>query len=222
MLWAWERPEDLRGADPGVGIAFLAQTVTLAGDQLLVTPRRQRLRVAPGATMMAVTRVEPGPGWTPRGAPLVIADALAAAIAATARLPRVRALQIDFDARRSQRAFYGRVLGAVRREVGDRVPISITALASWCVGDPWLAGLPVDEAVPMLFAMGPVEGPFRAVAASRDAAVAECRGALGLALDEPLATSRAGRRLYVFSNEPWNDTSVAAAVSLAAPDGSGS
>jgi len=28
ILWAWERPEDLRALDPDTGVAFLAQTIT--------------------------------------------------------------------------------------------------------------------------------------------------------------------------------------------------
>jgi len=32
--------------------------------------------------------------------------------------------------------------------------LSITALASWCSNDDWIARLPVDEAVPMLFPHG--------------------------------------------------------------------
>ena len=31
----------------------------------------------------------------------------------------------------------------------------MTALASWCLSDRWISDLPVDEAVPMLFQMGP-------------------------------------------------------------------
>ncbi len=58
MLWAWERPEDLRGLDESIGVAFLSQTITLGGDRVSVQPRRQPLRVAPEARLMAVTRIE--------------------------------------------------------------------------------------------------------------------------------------------------------------------
>jgi len=33
VLWAWERPEDLRSAGSDVGVAFLAQTITLGNPQ---------------------------------------------------------------------------------------------------------------------------------------------------------------------------------------------
>jgi hypothetical protein len=75
--------------------------------------------------------------------------------------------------------------------------ISITALASWCAGDNWLHGLPIDEAVPMLFRMGPTNEPFRRMAVSRDSA-SPCRGAIGTSLDEPIDLQSEGRRVYVF------------------------
>ena len=34
MLWAWERPEDLRGLGSDTGVAFLAQTISLHADQI--------------------------------------------------------------------------------------------------------------------------------------------------------------------------------------------
>src|SRR6266404_5808893 len=59
VLWAWERPEDLRFIDPQrVGVAFLAKTLRLQGDTVVVRPRLQSLAVPPGTTLMAVARIE--------------------------------------------------------------------------------------------------------------------------------------------------------------------
>src|SRR4051812_11963838 len=59
MLWAWERPEDLSTMDSHkYGVAFLAQTLTLKGDEVVFNPRHQPLKVAPETKMMAVTRIE--------------------------------------------------------------------------------------------------------------------------------------------------------------------
>jgi hypothetical protein len=58
IVWAWERPEDLRGLDRAIGVAFLARTITIAGAQFRVHPRRQPLRVSPDAALVAVTRIE--------------------------------------------------------------------------------------------------------------------------------------------------------------------
>jgi hypothetical protein len=46
VLWAWERPEDLRALDPDTGVAFLAQTITLTpvrAATLKASPYRGRL-----------------------------------------------------------------------------------------------------------------------------------------------------------------------------------
>src|SRR5262249_668293 len=44
FLWAWERPEDLRFIDlREVGVAFLAETVYLRGERVVVRPRMQSL-----------------------------------------------------------------------------------------------------------------------------------------------------------------------------------
>ena len=50
VLWAWERPEDLRGLDSKrFAVAFLAQTLVLKGDDVILNPRQQPLQVSPRA-----------------------------------------------------------------------------------------------------------------------------------------------------------------------------
>ena len=62
MLWAWEHPEDLSFIDPHkVGVAFLASTLYLRGDDVLVRPRVQPMRVPPGTVLLAVARIEADP-----------------------------------------------------------------------------------------------------------------------------------------------------------------
>jgi hypothetical protein len=206
FVWAWERPEDLRDLETGIGVAFLAQTIIVAGDQFRVAPRRQPLRVDPATSLIAVTRIEAGERWAPDSGPPTAA--LASAIAATAHLRRVSAIQLDFDAVASERVFYRQLIGQLRQRVPAALPISITALASWCAGDQWLGGLPIDEAVPMLFRMGPGNEPFRRIAMSRVSAAPACRGAVGTSLDEPIDSRADGRRVYVFNPRPWNRLSL--------------
>ena len=156
VLWAWERPENLEFIDPHTtGIAFLARTVFLRNGAVSVQPRLNPLRYTPGASLMAVVRVESDRSVLPPVA------AAAAAISEAGTIPGVRALQVDFDATLSQRAFYRNILNRVRADLRPDLPLSITALASWCEADHWIDGLPVAEAVPMLFRMGPGERPER-------------------------------------------------------------
>lgn len=216
MLWAWERPTDLQSLAPDVGVAFLAQTLFVRNDAVEVTPRRNPLLVSPHTPLVAVTRIESHAARlrSGQGAPeslQTMVTTMALAIAATASLPRVRGVQIDFDAAESEREFYRALVLAVRQRVGPERPLSITALASWCSQDRWLTGLPVDEAVPMLFRMGPANTPYVGLGRSPSTAAAECRAALGTSLDEPLRVRAAGRRLYVFNAAPWTRASVAQA-----------
>ena len=209
MLWAWERPEDLRGLGADTGVAFLAQTLLVDGPRIEVLPRRQPLRVDPATPLMAVTRIEhPSNAQPPDD--LAITE-LVGHIARSRALPRVRGVQIDYDEAASERQFYRALLLAVRRDLGRSTPLSMTALASWCVGDRWLDELPVDEAVPMLFRMGPFNEPYRALASSRGGGNA-CGEALGVSLDEPLPFDRAGRRVYLFNNRAWDRETIGTTV----------
>lgn len=152
VLWAWERPEDLRFIDPqNTAVAFLAGTIHIHGDEVAIRPRFQSLLVPDRAKLVAVSRIEADRDAAFDRSQI---EQASAAIAKQASLPRVVAVQVDFDATRSQREFYGALLLDLRRRLGPNVPISITALASWCLDDDWISSLPVDEAVPMLFRMG--------------------------------------------------------------------
>jgi hypothetical protein len=210
MLWAWERPTDLRDLDTRVGVAFLSQTLIVRNGAVEARPRRNPLRVSASTPLVAVTRVESGEAGAAALGGRAVAT-MATAIAGTRALPRVRGVQIDFDAAVSERTFYRALVLAVRSALGPDVPLSITALASWCAEDRWMDGLPVDEAVPMLFRMGPLHEPYAGVARARSTAAPECRGALGTSLDEPLHVRADGRRVYVFNAAPWTPASVTTA-----------
>lgn len=210
MLWAWERPTDLRNLDAGAGVAFLSQTLIVRNDAVRVEPRRNPLRVSPHTPLVAVTRIESDERGASRLAEPDL-ESMAGAIARTRSLPHVRGVQIDFDAAASERPFYRALVQAVRRAIGPEVPLSITALASWCAQDQWMDGLPIDEAVPMLFRMGPINEPYSGIARSPRRAAAECRGALGTSLDEPLHVRANGRRVYVFNAAAWTPASIAGA-----------
>ncbi len=204
MLWAWERPEDLNFIDPReVGVAFLAGTFYLRGEKVVVRPRLQPLRVPDGTALMAVFRLETDQVEPPQ----LSADQQRQAVSAIIKLTRhlkVTALQIDFDAKASERTFYRNLLYDVRRQFPAPFGLSMTALASWCIHDNWLSDLPVDEAVPMLFRMGADHlQVLLHLRAGKDFSSALCRRSFGIATDEPLPQLLAGRRIYLFHPSPW-------------------
>lgn len=212
VLWAWERPVDLRQLGDDTAVAFLAQTFVIDDARVTFVPRRQPLKVSGRTPLIAVTRIETSPGAVTSLTADQIA-ALATRIADTASGRGVSAIQIDFDARVSERPVYAALLRQVRSGLDQRIPLTMTALASWCMDDNWLDGLPIDDAVPMLFRMesGPPPMGMRTEPRLR---AGMCRGSIGTSLDEPLRFAARGRRVYVFNPNPWSDTSVAEARRL--------
>lgn len=210
MLWAWERPEDLSSLPVArAGVAFLAQTLTVKDGAMSVRPRLQPLRVPEGAKLMAVTRIEVAP---PLQASAALRDQLVAGILATAR-PGVLGLQVDFDARRSERPFYTGVLRSLRERMDPGMPLSMTALASWGLFDDWIKDLPVDEAVPMAFDMGADDAAVRTwLARRRHMRDPLARRAFGVCLQEKLPWTPASPRVYVFNRAAWNATTIRKAL----------
>jgi hypothetical protein len=204
MLWAWESPQDLRFLEHGEGVAFLGGELLLEGRTARWTPRRNPLLVSPGTFLIAVLRVETrAADHTPEQA-----EAIADRATGLLSLPRVKGLQVDFDARDSERAFYADALRRLSRRLPADLPLSITALASWCLDDGWIseAGLGgiVDEAVPMLFRMGPEEARIRQrLARGERFREPLARFSAGISTDELLPRLRGRRRYYVFHPGSW-------------------
>lgn len=204
ILWAWERPEDLRFINTReVGVAVLTGSIHLQGGETFIRPRLQPLQISKDAFVIAVTRIE-----TDRNDKPLFSDEqrqkIIARVLDSANHPLTAGVQIDFDARTSERAFYKQLLEDLRQALPPTMPLSMTALASWCLYDGWIADLPVDEAVPMLFRMGADAKQIRAhVESGGDFRVPVAEQSLGLATDEPFTRLPAGKRVYIFSNRAW-------------------
>lgn len=212
VLWAWEDPEDLRTLPSNVGIAYLAETYLLT-DHITVLPRRQPLSPAPGASLIAVVRIETRPGFADTPA---LRLALAEHLAYYGTRRDIRALQLDFDATQSQQPYYRSVLELLRPQIPHTLPLSITALVSWCGPHSWLHTLPINEAVPMEFRMGGPRAMAFASTTRPSYPITEplCRTSLGLSTDEPWPTSvstlNPSTRVYLFAPRPWRPTELAA------------
>jgi hypothetical protein len=200
ILWVWERPEDLRHIDPHrVEVAFLAATIKMQEGGLKVLTRRHPVRLHKETRLTAVIRIE-----SDRKSKLApfrgeVEDII---VDITGALKAER-LQIDFDARETDRISYRELLSALRNDLPG-VGISITALASWCMSDRWLGGLPVDEVTPMLFRMGP-EGAeiLRRIETNGGFIDNMCGSSVGISTDEPVGRLPDVNRVYVFSPSGW-------------------
>lgn len=202
VLWAWERPEDLRFLPPEVGVAYHRATVVVTPGGVRVAPRRQPLRMREGAWRMPVVRVELRPrtvALSPEARAAVVGVFVRAAGEAG-----VGGVQIDFDAPASRRQDHALLVAAVRQGLPAGTWLSMTALASWCMDDRWLGRPPVDEVVPMVFSMGRDGATVRGELARRGRFVDPvCRESVGWAEGEPTVELRGVRRRYVFSARPW-------------------
>jgi len=203
-LWVWERSEDLSGIDPSsTAIAWLDQTI-LISDSVTTLPRRQPFMYPAKASRIAVVRIEVQPGTSLEGEsePLLVRDAVSQVLVSAA-IPGISALQIDFDATRSQRGFYTDMLRELRSHLPVEMPLSITALASWCSYDDWIGALPIDEAVPMFFRMEPDRR--RAPDDRSEFRVREslCMSSVGISTHERWPSGMAGKRIYIFADRGW-------------------
>jgi hypothetical protein len=212
ILWAWERKEDLRFLDTNeFGVAFFAQALILVNDEVSFRPRRQPLEVSPETYLIAVTRIETvkehnnRPKFSEEQKKRVVS-----LIEKTLQLPRVRAVQIDFDVVVSERDFYRKLVNDLRQKLPKETPLTITSLASWCVGDAWFNDFPVDEAVPMAFQMGADDKPIRDfLGKDNDWNEPLCRGSYGISTDEPLKIKfKKNRRFYYFNPKAWQKTDL--------------
>ena len=113
-------------------------------------------------------------------------------------------IQIDFDAKLSERKFYKELLEKLRLELPKNYLLSITALASWAIYDNWIADLPVDEAVPMLFSLGVEKQQVLSyLAAKKDFRTRNTQTSLGISTGEDLPWLPEERRIYIFANQSW-------------------
>jgi hypothetical protein len=153
---------------------------------------------------MAVTRIETDKASTP---PLSVEQKqkLISAVMRTLQFKNVSAVQIDFDVTVSERDFYRSLLTDLRTQIPPEIPLSMTALASWCTSGSWLKGLPVEEVVPMAFRMGADSDSIRSFLGSgKDWQEPLCQKSYGFSIGEPFEKQLVpNRRIYFFSERAW-------------------
>ena len=209
IVWAWERPEDLRFLPSDVEIAVQTGFIEIGGSDIVARGRRFPLRSgrAPKTAVVHLQIDESRPArWSP-----IVRRRVVAAVLHYATVRPVRRVQIDFEVRESERAILLDVIRGVRRALPPGTLLSMTALASWCGGEGWIDAAPVDEIVPMVFRMGrSADIVRRRLADGKDFADRRCRTAIGIASDEPIPRAPTGRRVYVFDPQRWTESRFAA------------
>lgn len=249
IVWAWHRDEDLSYIDAKkVAVAYLAGTIFIRGSSVRFRPCDRKLKMPPGTNAYPVFRIEtirslPTHSSTESAIktaenddiPTVDAASFAAKTIAdhsssfarnnvSSKSVACRQVQIDFDAFSDERTFYRELLRRLRHELPSGCKISITVLASWLLADRWLEPACADEAVAMLFSMGP--GKREVLSSIRPGALNSGAGipiALGISANEK-STNRAlferqiqksTGHLYIFSSRPWTQERLRAITSEA-------
>jgi hypothetical protein len=226
MVWSWQHNDDLSCLDTTrVGVAYLVGRFVVHGEKIDFDRSFSQIKLPAGIYREAAVRLEIRQFDRAKIEP--IADSLSTMIVARALdNPRpIGALQVDFDARLNEREFYSLLLRKLRAKLPASIKMSMTALASWCLGDNWLsaARLPVDEVVPMLFSLGLGQHQATQWLAKSNTLSPRLFGgrlAPGLSLNEPgffaLLGSRLPqyKRIYVFSSRGWNRATFQQAQNL--------
>ncbi len=199
----------MRWLPAGVGVAYVASSVNLEGSRIHVVPRANALFVRSNTLIIPVVHVDaswrepPELNATQRK---ILVDQVLKVARRAAEQNAARVVQLDFEARLSQRAFLTDVVKDIRAQLPAAMALSMTALASWCAGDYWLATIHADEVVPMVFRMGRDADRLRTQFATDNGFKrARCSTAIGFASDEPGLAQVAGQgvRRYFFSPLAW-------------------
>lgn len=212
FAWTWNRDDDLRFLPPAAGVAVVRQSLEFEGHATRIRANHGVLVAPASAVVLPVVHVDAFARWRP-ALDAAQEDALVRTIVDVAAHAPADAVQVDFEAAPSQRAFYRRVLERVRAR-RPTTWLSITALSSWCLDDRWTAGLPVDDIVPMAFELGPgADAVRRRIGTLAHWPEAGCTS-VGAATDEPALHLPAHRTLFLYSPTPWTAAAWRTTVAL--------
>lgn len=196
---AWSRPT----------VAVVDRHIWLAGDKVLVRPGARPRRLPEDTRVIPVVHVEIDalrPPASLQPARAVVIEAMRKAARATTS----GWVQLDLEARPSQRADYRALVNSIHDSLSHGVRLSVTALGWWCRSPSWLDGLKADEVVPMFFRMGRDNAALRDIVGSRPQLLHPlCRtGSAGFSRQESFAPAVAARyrRTYWFDEKGWRDS----------------
>ena len=207
IAWLWK--DAAVPAFSRAAVAVVDRHVWLAGDKVLVRPGARPRALEPGTRVIPVVHVEIDALRPPTGLNAARAT-IVKAVHSAARASTSGWVQLDLEARPSQRGDYRALVAEVRAGLPRDVRFSVTALGWWCRSPAWLDGLAADEVVPMFFRMGRDRHALRAVVAERPQLLHPlCRaGSAGFSRQEAFgqATTARYRRTYWFDERGWKDS----------------
>lgn len=214
ILWAWEHPENISNLPSNTGIAYWAETICLHDNDFSVLPRLQTLTIPKHIPLEAVVRIEVRPHTILKFSDQTMNNLAQAIIRPTLNC-KVQSLQIDFDTKLDERQLYKNLLQKVRTVLPKNISLSMTALASWSLGDNWLNGLPVNNIVPMFFTMGVGKNESLAYLKVNKNRLTLLQKCVGVSVAEPEiwkilkeSLPQMPAKIYIFSPRPWTNESI--------------
>jgi hypothetical protein len=204
VAWLWD--EARLPAWSSHEAAVLQRHILLSGEDIRTRPRMRWPALPPSALVTPVLHVEVSIVNPPRNienSRAIIINALldAAAVSTSGWV------QLDMEAKPSQREFYRSLVQELRARLPARLKLSVTALAWWCRSPAWLDGLAADEVVPMFFRMGKDSAAMRQIVERAPSTLhASCRaGSAGFSPQEAFAPGVAARyaKTYWFDRRAW-------------------
>lgn len=203
IAWLWD------GAQPP---AWSKAHVARLDRHILLSGATIRSRAGQHAALGADTRITPvlhvevstlAPPARLEAGRAAIVDAM---LRAAARSTSGR-VQLDMEAKPSQRVFYRSLVRDVRAALPPAIALSVTALGWWCRAPAWLDDLAADEVVPMFFRMGKDGAALRELVEHAPQSLhPRCRNAsAGFSPQEPFSEQATARyqRSYWFDYTAW-------------------
>ncbi len=212
-VWAWDRYEDLSFLEGcKASVAFYAGTIFLRDHETLFKPRLHSLKLPKVMKTTPVFRIE---SRYSKGQPAAsTAGEVVNIIKQYQTAHRCKRIQLDFDAKESERQFFCSVLRLMRERLHPQTQIAVTALASWCLFDRWLdiGNSAPDEAIAMLFSMGNSRDEVLSLLKDHQLATGgRTKVSIGISANEGYTNRRLKElvlfahpvNVYIFNSLPW-------------------
>jgi hypothetical protein len=203
IAWVWHSSD----APARTGeIALLLDHLVISGQAIHIRQRRRVLVVEKSTRVTPVVHVQTDIKH-PSHLDANHTKAIVKAVKAASQSSTSGWVQLDFEARQSEQAYYLNLVNALRDELPPTIKLSVTVMASWCMQTRLLEKIRADEIVPMFFRMGVVSDTYWARLQNHPERLSSrCKNtAAGFAVQEttPTAILSSFERRYWFNYNNW-------------------
>lgn len=206
VLWVWDRSDDLSQLDLAFAkdyqVAPLLGTIHILANGLKVEDRHHPFLAPIQQEKMGVVRID-----TPKMQVLSLhkdlIDPLVLIITSYEYRFKLNHIQLDFDAKLSERKFYNLLLRELRTQLNAKTKLSITAIASWFT-DRWWRDSVVDEIVFMFYPLQNGELNFyQNLLWNHSQFEAKQKISVAFSVQQPMERPAKAHRVFWFNHRAW-------------------